>query len=144
MSFLWAYFVFAERLTTWYGNDPSEMAVFWATQRGRYAPLYWTMVACNLMIPGIILSIGRLRTIAGCSVAALSVLIGMWIERFLIIVPSLSHKYLPYSWGTYQPRPVEVIITASTIAAMVLLYALFSKLAPVISVWELRAAERRP
>jgi len=66
----------------------------------------------------------------------------MWIERFLIIVPALGHKYLPYSWGTYRPQPVEVVITVSTFAAMVLLYALFSKLAPVISVWELRAGDR--
>jgi Ni/Fe-hydrogenase subunit HybB-like protein len=142
MSLLWAYFVFAERLTTWYGNDPSELAVFWATQRGTYAPLYWTMVACNLVIPVCMLSISRLRTITGCTVASVSVLIGMWIERFLIIVPALGHKYLPYSWGTYRPQPVEVVITVSTFAAMVLLYALFSKLAPVISVWELRAGER--
>ena len=144
MSLLWAYFVFAERLTTWYGNDPSEMAVFWATQRGAYAPLYWTMVVCNLLIPVGILSIGRLRTITGCAVAAVSVLIGMWIERFLIIVPALGHKYLPYSWGTYRPQPVEIVITVSTFAAMVLFYALFSKVAPVISVWELRAEERTP
>jgi len=142
MSLLWAYFVFAERLTTWYGNDPSELAVFWATQRGTYAPLYWTMVACNLVIPVCLLSIGRLRTITSCAVASVSVLIGMWIERFLIIVPALGHKYLPYSWGTYRPQPVEVVITVSTFAAMVLLYALFSKLAPVISVWELRAGDR--
>src|SRR6201994_1743021 len=51
MSLLWAYFVFSERLTTWYGNEASEMAVFWQTQRGAYAPLYWTMVICNLVIP---------------------------------------------------------------------------------------------
>jgi Ni/Fe-hydrogenase subunit HybB-like protein len=144
MSLLWAYFVFAERLTTWYGNNPSEMAVFWATQRGTYAPLYWTMVACNLVIPVGILSIRRLRSITGCAAAAVSVLIGMWIERFLIIVPALGHKYLPYSWGSYRPQPVEIVITVSTFAAMVLLYALFSKVAPVISVWELRAGERTP
>ncbi len=48
MCLLWGYFVFAERLTTWYGNEPSEMAVFWQTQSGAYAPLYWTMVVCNL------------------------------------------------------------------------------------------------
>src|SRR3954470_8763577 len=57
MSLLWGYFVFAERLTTWYGNGPSEMAVFWATQRLSYAPLYWTMVVCNFVIPFSILSI---------------------------------------------------------------------------------------
>ncbi len=142
MSLLWTYFVFAERLTVWYGNEPSEMAVFWATQRGRFAPLYWTMVACNFAIPFLILSIRRLRTIAGCVIASLAVLIGMWIERFLIIVPSLAHKYLPYSWGTYQPQPVEIVITVSTFAAMILLYVLFAKFAPIISIWELKVGER--
>ena len=141
MSLLWAYFVFAERLTVWYGNEPSEMAVFWATQRGAYAPLYWTMVVCNFVIPLAILSIRRLRTITGCAVAASTVLVGMWLERFLIIVPSLGHKYLPYSWGTYRPQPVEIIVTISTFAAMTLLYVLFSKLVPIISIWELKAGQ---
>ncbi len=65
MSLLWVYFVFSERLTVWYGNEPSEMAVFWATQRGEYAPLFWTMVICNFVIPFPILSLRRLRTIPG-------------------------------------------------------------------------------
>jgi Ni/Fe-hydrogenase subunit HybB-like protein len=141
MSVLWAYFVFAERLTVWYGNEPHEMAVFWATQRGEFAPLYWTMVTCNFLIPFVILSNVYTRTIAGCVVASFGVLIGMWLERFLIIVPSLAHKQLPYSWGTYGPRPVEITIMAATFAAMVLLYALFSKFVPIISIWELKAGE---
>ena len=141
MSLLWTYFVFAERLTVWYGNEPSEMAVFWATQRGAYAPLYWTMVVCNFVIPLSILSIRRLRTITGCVVAASAVLVGMWLERFLIIVPSLGHKYLPYSWGTYRPQPVEIIVTISTFAAMTLLYVLFSKAVPIISIWELKVGQ---
>ena len=45
----------------------------------------------------------------------------MWLERFLIIVPSLGHKYLPYSFGTYRPQPVEIIITCATFAAISLL-----------------------
>jgi Ni/Fe-hydrogenase subunit HybB-like protein len=138
MSLLWGYFVFAERLTVWYGNDSAEMAVFRVTQRGSFAPLYWTMVVCNLGIPFPILALKRTRTIAGCVIASCSVLAGMWLERFLIIVPSLGHKYLSYSWGVYRPRPVEIIITISTFAAMSLLYVLFAKLVPIISVWELK------
>jgi len=141
MSLLWAYFVFAERLTIWYGNEPSEIAVMYVTQKGSFAPLYWTMVACNFVIPFTILSIRRLRTITGCVIASFGVLIGMWLERFLIVVPSLGHKYLPYSWGVYRPRPVEIIITISTFAAMVLLYVLFSKFVPIISIWEMKAGE---
>jgi Ni/Fe-hydrogenase subunit HybB-like protein len=142
MSLLWAYFVFAERLTIWYGNEQSEMEVFWVTQRGSFAPLFWTMVVCNFVLPLTILSLKKLRTITGCVIASCGVLVGMWLERFLIVVPSLSHKYLPYSWGHYRPRPVEIIITVATFAAMTLLYTLFAKLVPIISVWELRVGEQ--
>ena len=90
MSLLWGYFVFAERLTVWYGNEPSEMAVFWVTQSGSFSPLYWTMVICNFVIPVPLLGIKRLRTITGCFIASCGVLVGMWLERFLIVVPSLS------------------------------------------------------
>ena len=141
MSLLWAYFVFAERLTIWYGNEPSEIAVMYVTQKGSFAPLYWTMVVCNFVIPFTILSLKKLRTIPGCVIASFGVLIGMWLERFLIVVPSLGHKYLPYSWGVYRPRPVEIMITISTFAAMTLLYVLFSKFVPIISIWELKAGE---
>jgi len=141
MSLLWAYFVFAERLTTWYGNDTAEMNVFYVTQRGSFAPLYWTMIVCNFVVPFVILSIKKLRTITGCVVASFGVCIGMWLERFLIVVPSLTHKFLPYTWGHYRPRPVEIIITIATFAAMTLLYTLFAKFVPIISIWELKAGE---
>src|SRR3984893_16627333 len=142
MSLLWGLFVFEERLTTWYGHDEAEMNVMMVTQRGSFAPLFWTMVMCNFVIPLAILSVKKLRrTITGCVVASFGVVIGMWLERFLIVVPSLGHKYLPYSWGPYRPRPVEIMITISTFAAMTLLYTLFSKFVPIISIWELKVGE---
>ena len=142
MSLLWFYFVFAERLTSWYGNESSEMAVFWTTQHGSYSPLFWAMVFCNFLIPMPILGIKKLRTITGTAIASLFVVVGMWLERFLIIVPSLSHKYLTYSWGTYRPTWVEITITAGTFCGMALLYMIFSKIVPIISVWELKAGLR--
>ena len=108
MSLLWGYFVFAERLTVWYGNEHSEMAVFWATQRGAYAPLYWTMVVCNFVIPLPIL--GRPAAAHhhrhGRRVAAACV-VGMWLERFLIIVPSLGAQAAALQLGhaTARSRP---------------------------------------
>ncbi len=141
MSLLWFYFVFSERLTAWYGNEPSEMTVFWVTQTGSFSPLFWLMVFCNFIVPFPILAIKKLRTITGTVIASIGVVIGMWLERFLIIVPSLSHKYLPYSWGTYRPTWVEITITAGTFAAMALLYMLFAKTVPIISIWELKAGE---
>lgn len=142
MSLLWGYFVTAERLTVWYGNEPHEMAVFWATQRGDYAPLYWTMVVCNFVLPVSILSFRRLRTIPGALVASCGVLVGMWLERFLIIIPSLSYKQLPYSWGHYAPQPTEIVIMLATFAAMALLYTLFAKVVPIISIWEMKVGNQ--
>ena len=141
MALLWGYFVFNERLVTYYGNEPAEMAVFWQTQRDSYAPLYWTMVICNFVLPLVLMGIRRFRTITGTVVASVGVVIGMWLERFLIIVPSLGHKFLPYSFGTYAPRPVEIIITIATFCAMALLYVLFAKVVPIISIWELKAGD---
>jgi len=68
----------------------------------------------------------------------------MWLERFLIVVPSLGHKYLPYSWSFYRPRPNEIFITVATFAAMMLLYTLFAKFVPIISIWEMKAGDHQP
>lgn len=144
MSLLWGYFVFNERLVTWYGNKSAEMTVFDTTQHGAFAPLYWIMVIVNFVIPVIILSIRRLRTITGCVIASCGIVVGMWLERFLIVVPSLSHKYLPYSFGRYTPQPIEILIMVATFAAIVLLYVLFTKVVPIISIWELKAGEHTP
>lgn len=142
MSLLWFYFVFAERLTTWYGNQSSEMAVLWFTQRGPYRYLFWLMVGCNFVIPFPLLAVKKLRTITGTFIASLAVVVGMWLERYLIIVPSLSRKFLPYAWGTYRPTWVEITITAATFAGMALLYVVFAKFVPIISIWELKIGER--
>ena len=141
MALLWGYFVFNERLVVWYGNEAPERALFAAIQSGEFSPLYWLMVTVNFVIPLIVLGIRRFRTIAGCVITSLGVILGMWLERFLIVVPSLSRKQLSYSWGDYVPQPVELTITAATFGAMILLYLLFAKLVPIISIWELKAGE---
>jgi molybdopterin-containing oxidoreductase family membrane subunit len=141
MALLWGYFVFNERLVAWYGNEHAEQDVFRALQSGDWSHLYWLMVTVNFVLPLIILGIRRFRTITGCVIASLGVVLGMWLERFLIVVPSLSRKPLTYTWGEYMPQPVEIVITAATFAAMVLLYLLFAKLVPIISIWELKAGE---
>jgi Ni/Fe-hydrogenase subunit HybB-like protein len=138
MSLLWFYFTFAERMTTWYGNTPSEMTVFWTSIRQQFAPLFWTMVVCNFLIPVPILAVKRFRTITGTAIASCTIVVGMWLERFLIIVPALDHKYLPYSWGQYRPTWVEDTLMAASFGAMALLYLLFTKFVPMISIWEMK------
>jgi Ni/Fe-hydrogenase subunit HybB-like protein len=142
MSLLWFYFTFTEYLTTWYANLSAEMPVFWSKVSGTYAPLFWAMVFCNFLIPFPLLAIKRLRTIGGVFTASLLILVGMWLERFLIVVPTLTNTYLPYNHGWYRPSWVEVSIAIGSFAIFALLYFLFAKFSPMISVWEVKEGQR--
>jgi Ni/Fe-hydrogenase subunit HybB-like protein len=64
------------------------------------------------------------------------VIVGMWVERFLIVVPTLAKPELSFNWGSYRPTWVEVILAFGTVGYFVLLYAIFTKLFPIIAVWE--------
>jgi Ni/Fe-hydrogenase subunit HybB-like protein len=136
MSLLWLYFTVAENLTAWYGNEPKEMNVFGSRARGPFAPYFWIMVFCNFVLPFVLLSIRRLRSIRTVTIASVTVLIGMWLERYLIIVPTLSMPRLAAAWGHYSPTWVEISISVATFATMAVLYLIFSKLFPIVSVWE--------
>jgi molybdopterin-containing oxidoreductase family membrane subunit len=138
MSLLWFYFTMAENLTVWYGNEPKEMAVFGARTRAHYAPYFWTTVFLNFVVPFVLLSVRRLRTIATATVASVCVLVGMWLERFVIVVPTLANPRLAAASSLYTPTWVEIAITAATFAAMVMMYLVFSKLFPIIAVWEFK------
>src|SRR5512147_554253 len=103
MSLLWFYFTFSEYLTGYYGHEPNEMRVFWYKFTGAFAPYFWTMVTCNFLVPLILLSNRKTRTIPGILIASISVIIGMWLERLIIVVPSLANPRLPYPTGIYIP-----------------------------------------
>jgi len=142
MSLLWLYFTFAEHLTVWYGNEPKEMNVFGARISGRFSPEFWTMVLVNFVIPFILLGIRKLRSITTATIASVGILIGMWLERYLIIIPTLSLPRLAAASGRYSPSWVEISITVATFAAMAALYLVFAKLFPIVSVWEFEPHEQ--
>lgn len=136
MSLLWFYMTFAEHLTVWYGNMPEEMVVYQSKTSGPYAPLFWAMVACCFIIPTLMLSLKRLRTVTGTVIVAVGVIIGMWLERYLIIVPTLAQPVLTYTEGSYQPTWVEIALTVGVFGYFVFLYAMFTKVFPIVAIWE--------
>jgi len=136
MSLLWFYFTVSENLTTWYGNSPAEMNVFGSRVRGPFAPYFWVMVCCNFVLPFLLLSSERVRSVRTVTIASVTVLVGMWLERYLIILPTLSYPRLAAATGLYKPTWVEISITLSTFAAMTMFYLIFCKLFPAIAVWE--------
>jgi Ni/Fe-hydrogenase subunit HybB-like protein len=138
MSLLWFYFTFAEYLTTFYGHEPVEMRVFLYKFVGDYAPYFWLMVVCNFIIPVIFLSNKKLKTIPGLLVASIAVTIGMWLERLIVVVPSLANPRLPFPTGIYIPSMTEISLFAAATSAFILGFMVFSKFFPLISIWELK------
>jgi molybdopterin-containing oxidoreductase family membrane subunit len=137
MSLLWFYFTFSEYLTAFFGGEPSEMRVFYYKLTGPYAPYFWGMVACNFLIPVAILSFRRTRRVPGILIASIAVVIGMWLERLNIVVPSLANPRMPYPSGFYVPSIVEWAMFAGGIATFILGFVAFARFFPLISIWEI-------
>jgi len=141
MSAFWGYFTLAEFLTTGYATLEHERAVLNAKLMGEYAPAFWVMVVGNLIIPFLILMRRKGRTPLGTTIAALAIIVGMWVERFLIVAPSLTRPSLGLLPATYTPSLTEIAITVGSLALFALLFLLFFKIFPAISVWEVEEGQ---
>ncbi|MFQ6057296.1 MAG: NrfD/PsrC family molybdoenzyme membrane anchor subunit [Anaerolineae bacterium] len=102
--------------------------------------LLWLLGILLALFAASVLPALRRNIIAGTVVASLLVDLGMWLERFTIVVPTETRPMLLYSIGIYRPTWVEWSITAAALAGFVLIYALFVKLFPIISIWEVQEA----
>lgn len=143
MSLLWFYFTFAEYLTGIYGNEPHEMEIIMYKLIGDFWPFFWGMVACNFIIPVIILSNNKLRSIGGIFIASCSVVVGMWLERLIIVIPSLANPLLHGPHQIYIPSLVEWALFLAGIIAFVLAFLIFSKFFPIISIWEINEGREK-
>ena len=138
-SLLWFYFTFAEYLTAFYGGEPAEMRTFWAKVSGPFAVPFWTMVAGCFVVPFALMARARTRTPNGTLVASIAVIIGMWLERYNIVVPtSVNPRWELESVGTYLPSWVEMSIMLGALAGFTLLYMVATKFIPIVSIWELK------
>jgi molybdopterin-containing oxidoreductase family membrane subunit len=137
MTLLWLYFTLGEYITTIYGNEPSQMAIFWSKITGQYAPLFWLHFVLCFVIPFPILANPKTRTIKGTLMASISINIGMWLERFVIIVPTLTKQRVPIEGAIYIPTWVEWSILLGCLSFFSLLYVLFTKFFPIVPIWEI-------
>jgi molybdopterin-containing oxidoreductase family membrane subunit len=138
---LWGYFTFAEHLTVWYNKEASETVVLLSRLNGPMAPFFWTMLTCCLLIPLPLLILKR--TPLGTFVASLSVLLGMWLERYIIVVGTLTRPRMTFVWHSYTPSWVELSIMAGAFAYFAFLYLMFSKFFPIVSIWEFKEGQRQ-
>jgi molybdopterin-containing oxidoreductase family membrane subunit len=143
MTLLWFYFTFTEYLTVYYGGEPLHMNIFWSKFTGRFAHYFWGMFIFCFIIPLPILSLRKTRTPLGTLIASVSVIIGMWLERYVIVVPTLTNPRLPNEEVIYLPTWVEWSIFAGCISFFIFLYMIFTKIFPIVSIWEVREGREK-
>ena len=128
-----------EFFIAWYSGNPYESYAFQNRAFGPYWWAYWSMMTCNVITPQLFW-FKKIRTsIMATFIISIFVNIGMWFERFVIIVTSLHRDYLPSSWTMYSPTFIEVGIFVGTIGLFFVLFLTFSRLFPIIALAELKS-----
>ena len=128
-----------ELFTAWYSGNDGEWFLFLNRMTGPYWWAYWTMVTCNVVVPQIFWSRRLRRNIPVIMIACFFVNIGMWFERFVIIVTSLHRTSLPSSWGMFYPTIVDVLTLIGSFGLFFTLFLLFIRFAPMVAVAEIKA-----
>ena len=127
-----------EAFMAFYSGNPYERFMILNRMTGPYAPMYWLLIACNIVTPQFLWS-RKVRAKVGALFAiALVVNLGMWLERFVIVVTSLHRDFLPSSWGMYYPTRWDYATFAGTIGLFLFLLFLFLRYLPLISIFEMR------
>jgi molybdopterin-containing oxidoreductase family membrane subunit len=140
-SFVWTYFYFNEYFLAWYGGDLSDWYVWNALTRGPYAGLWLLMLTCNIVVPWLTLWNKKIRRSPWTLFAiGLVINLGMYVERYLIVPLMITRNRFPFSWDAYSPR-IELVISVGTLSLFLLLYALATRLVPIISVWEVQEGQ---
>jgi Ni/Fe-hydrogenase subunit HybB-like protein len=133
-----AYAYILETFTAWYSGDVFENAAIWNRMTGPYSSSYWFLISCNILAPQA-LWFRKIRTTPWMLfVSSIVVLIGMWLERYMIIVSSLAQDFLPSSWGLFHATRWDWATYAGTIGLFIFLFFLFIRLLPMISIFEVR------
>jgi molybdopterin-containing oxidoreductase family membrane subunit len=127
-----------EMFMSWYSAGEYERYMMLNRIKGPYGPAYWALILTNIVIPQA-LWLRRVRTnVVQLWLIALTVNIGMWLERFVIVVTSLHRDFLPSSWGMYYPTFWDWSTYFGTIGLFFALLFLFLRFLPVISIFEMR------
>ena len=128
-----------EFFIAWYSGNPYEGFTFLNRAFGPYAWAYWIMVTCNVLVPQIFWFKKMRTNVAVLWVASILVNVGMWFERFVIVVSSLSRDFLPSSWGYYTPTAVDLLTLLGSFGLFFTLFLLFLRFLPMVGMAEVKA-----
>jgi molybdopterin-containing oxidoreductase family membrane subunit len=134
-----AYGYMMETFMAFYSGNPFDRFSIINRWTGPYAFFYWLLIACNIVIPQCMWSRKVRNNVSVLFVISLVVNVGMWLERFVIVVISLHRDFLPSSWGMYYPTRWDWATLAGTGGLFLTLLFLFIRFLPVISIYEMRS-----
>jgi len=143
-SLVLTYFYACEAFTSWYSADHYERASLFDRATKQYAWAFWLQYLCNSLAP-LVFFWKRTRTnTTWLYVISILVLIGMWFERFNIIVLGLGFDFYPYTWGTYVPTVTDSAIIVGSFAWFLLLFLGFIRVMPSLSIVEVKETLAHP
>ncbi len=141
-SWLVAYGYAAEIFTAFYSGDEFERYMTINRWVGPYAPVYWSMLVCNIVVPQLLWWRAVRHKVWLLFVISLVINLGMWMERFLIVVSSLHRDFLPSAWGMFYPTFWDWVHLLTSIGLFAWLFLLFVRFLPLISIAEMRELVR--
>lgn len=142
LTLIYAYFNLNEYGVPAYKMERAESEYLNELFYGAHAPLYWSVQILGLLVPLILLAFKRIRNSIGWIVFVSSlIVIGAMVKRYIIVIPTMLHPFVPIQnapigYGSYFPSVVEWLVTLGALAGFILVYTLFSKLFPIITLWE--------
>ena len=137
-SMMVGYAYACEFFIAWYSGNDYESFAFLNRAFGPYAWAYWIMISCNVVVPQIFWS-KKLRTsVPVMFVASLLINVGMWFERFVIVVSSLANDFLPSSWGYFRPTIFDLGILFGSFGLFLTMFLLFAKFLPIVAMSEVK------
>ncbi len=128
-----------ELFIAWYSGNPYEQFAFLNRLRGHYAWAYWTMFSCNVIVPQLFWFKKVRTTLWFVFILSILVNVGMWFERFVIIVISLHREFLPSNWAYFSPTWVDVCTYIGTFGLFFTMFLLFLRFVPLIAIAEVKA-----
>ncbi len=127
-----------ELFMAWYSGSIYERFVFYNRAMGPYAWAYWIMMSCNVLWPQLLWFRRLRRSLVFTFILSIFINVGMWFERFVIVVTSLHRDFLPSSWSMYSPTPIEIAIFTGSLGIFFTLFLLFIRFFPVIAIAEVK------
>ena len=127
-----------ELFFAWYSASPHEKFMMWNRMFGPYGWSYWTLISINVVMVQFLWLKGVRNNTTLLFIMSIFVNIGMWLERFVIIVTSLNRDFIPASWGMYYPTRWDFMTFFGTIGLFLTLFLLFLRFVPMISIFEVK------